>query len=169
MIYKNAATKANGDKADNLLGQVDYTSYAVPNPPTASSLNYPEFVCVDNTTKALWIADEYNFRVLRFDDGSTTAVEDRETLVPKDFSLDQNYPNPFNPSTTIRFHVPATGTVTLAVFDMLGREVARLVDGVMQAGAHSVQMNGSGLSSGIYFYRLSGTNIVEVRKMILMK
>ena len=168
-IYNNAAAKANGAKADNVFGQEDFTSALNPSPPTASSLNYAEFMVVDNVNKDIWIADEFNHRILRIAVGAATGVNETAMLVPKDFSLDQNYPNPFNPSTTIRFHVPATGTVTLAVFDMLGREVARLVDGVMQAGAHSVQMNGSGLSSGIYFYRLSGTNIVEVRKMILMK
>lgn len=169
LVFNNAATKANGSKADNVLGQVDFTSYAVPNPPTAGSLNYPEFVWVDNANRHLWIADEYNFRILRFDLPAATAIEERGSQIVSDFRLEQNYPNPFNPSTTIRFVVPATGNVTLAVFDMLGREVVRLVDGVMQAGTHSVQMNGSGLSSGIYFYRLSGRSVSEVRKMILVK
>jgi hypothetical protein len=132
-------------------------------------LNYPEFVWVDNANRHLWIADEYNFRVLRFDLGAATAVEEKGSQIASDFQLDQNYPNPFNPSTTIRFHVPATGSVTLAVYDILGREVARLVDGVMQAGAHSVHMNGTGLSSGIYFYRLTYTTGSQVRKMTLMK
>jgi DNA-binding beta-propeller fold protein YncE len=168
-IYNNAATKANGASADNVLGQANFTSALNASPPTASSLNYAEFMVVDNVNKDIWIADEFNHRILRLNQGSATAVNEPATLVVKDFRLDQNYPNPFNPSTTIRFYVPATGTVSLAVFDMLGREVVRLVDGVMQAGTHSVQLNGSGLSSGIYFYRLTGATASEVRKMILMK
>jgi DNA-binding beta-propeller fold protein YncE len=168
-IYNNAATKANGAKADNVLGQEDFASALNPNPPTASSLNYAEFMVVDNVSKDIWIADEFNNRILRLVTGSATGVNETGTLVAKEFKLDQNYPNPFNPSTTIRFYVPATSNVTLAVYDILGREVARLVDGVMQAGTHSIQMNGSGLSSGIYLYRLSGTTTSEVRKMILMK
>ena len=70
LVYNNAATKANGTKADNVLGQVDFTSYVIPNPPTGSSLNYPEFTWYDNANYQLWIADEYNFRVLRFDMGA---------------------------------------------------------------------------------------------------
>jgi hypothetical protein len=75
LVYNNAATKANGSKADNVIGQVDFTSYVIPNPPTGSSLNYPEFVWYDNANYQLWIADEYNFRVLRFDIGAPTPFQ----------------------------------------------------------------------------------------------
>ena len=172
VIFNNAASLANGANADNVLGQADFTSSAAPAPPTASSFSYPNSMFIDNVNNQIWIADAGNNRVLRFDvqiAGPATAVSSSFAQIPKDYALSQNYPNPFNPSTTIRFSLPVTGNVTLAVFDMLGREVVRLVDGVMQAGTHSVQMSGSTLSSGIYFYRLTAPNVSEVRKMVLMK
>jgi len=74
MVYNNAATKTNGAKADNVLGQVDFATAGTSNPPTASSLNYPEFTWYDDANRNLWIADEYNFRVLRFDVGTLGAA-----------------------------------------------------------------------------------------------
>jgi hypothetical protein len=94
---------------------------------------------------------------------------------PKAFALMQNYPNPFNPSTAIDFSTQASGTVTLAVYDLLGRLVRTLVNGVVPAGSHSVRWDGRdshGMSagSGMYFYRLeTGTNFIAVRKMVFMR
>ncbi|MCB2211653.1 T9SS type A sorting domain-containing protein [bacterium] len=96
-------------------------------------------------------------------------VEDKATAAPREFSLAQNYPNPFNPSTTIRFSVPVSGQVTLAVYDVLGREVARLVDGIVPAGSRQVVFDGSQLSSGVYFYQLRANGQSAVNRMILMK
>ncbi|MCL5268214.1 MAG: T9SS type A sorting domain-containing protein [Bacteroidetes bacterium] len=81
----------------------------------------------------------------------------------------ENYPNPFNPTTTIEFEVPSSGLVSLKVYDVLGREVATLVNSYESAGAHSVRFNGDDLASGIYFYRLTTPGVNLVRKMILMK
>jgi hypothetical protein len=101
---------------------------------------------------------------------AVTSVEGREAdLIPRKIALLQNYPNPFNPSTTIRFSLPQRSLVTLKVLDMLGREVATLVDGEMDAGEHSVVFNTSGLSSGVYFYRLKAGNFVEQKKMVFVK
>ncbi|MDE3058555.1 MAG: right-handed parallel beta-helix repeat-containing protein [Bacteroidota bacterium] len=80
-----------------------------------------------------------------------------------------NYPNPFNPATTIRFTIQASGFTTLKVYDILGRDVATLVDEVLQVGPHSVAFDASRLSSGIYFYTLRGTGINETRKMLVEK
>ncbi|MBN2184847.1 MAG: agmatine deiminase family protein [Candidatus Krumholzibacteriota bacterium] len=90
------------------------------------------------------------------------------------FALEQNYPNPFNPSTIIRFSLPATDQTTLAVFDVNGREVARLVDGVREKGSHTVEWigissNGRRVESGIYFYSLRSGSLHETRKMILIR
>jgi len=89
------------------------------------------------------------------------------------FELEQNYPNPFNPTTLIRYRVEtqdlASLRVRLAVYDVLGREVAVLVDGVMQTGSHSVRFDASGLASGIYLYRLEANGSLLVRKMLLMR
>jgi hypothetical protein len=83
--------------------------------------------------------------------------------------LSQNYPNPFNPQTTIDFVVPATGTVTLDVYDARGTKVASLVNGVKTKGKHTIGFNAQGLASGVYFYRLKGNGFNEMRKMVLLK
>jgi hypothetical protein len=75
-----------------------------------------------------------------------------EYLVPTTFALDQNYPNPFNPTTTIRFALPSDGVASLKVYDLLGREVASLVEGFRTAGAYEVQLNVSSLASGVCVY-----------------
>ena len=94
---------------------------------------------------------------------STTVAE------PTAFSLAQNYPNPFNPSTEISFAIPKDSYVKLVVYDMLGREVAKLADGEMSAGYHAVTWNASGVASGVYIYRFSAGNFVQVKRMLLLK
>jgi photosystem II stability/assembly factor-like uncharacterized protein len=84
-------------------------------------------------------------------------------------SLAQNYPNPFNPTTTIKFQVPNSGFVTLKVFDLLGREVATLVNENMTQGSYERVFDGRGLSSGFFFYRLKSSTFIQTKKMILLK
>lgn len=98
-----------------------------------------------------------------------TSVQREEGIVPGEFALEQNYPNPFNPSTVITYSLPHQGQVSLAVYDMLGREVSRLVDGFQQAGLYTASFDATGLPSGMYLYRLTAENFSEVRKMLLMK
>ncbi len=88
---------------------------------------------------------------------------------PKEFQLEQNYPNPFNPSTEIRYSIPEDVYVTLKVYDMLGREVATLVNGMQDAGFKSVQFDAGRLSSGVYFYRLQTESFASHRTMLLLK
>jgi hypothetical protein len=85
------------------------------------------------------------------------------------FALAQNMPNPFNPSTSISFNLQETGQASLKVFDMQGREVATLVNGLVERGAHQVSFDASGLSSGMYVYTLQAEGISTSRKMVLMK
>jgi hypothetical protein len=99
---------------------------------------------------------------------SPTGV-DKSPAVVNEFSLEQNYPNPFNPSTTISFTLTANQFVTLKVFNALGEEVSTLVNGNLTQGLHSVNFNANGLSSGFYIYRLESGNLVQVRKMMLLK
>ncbi len=87
----------------------------------------------------------------------------------KSISLSQNYPNPFNPTTEIGYQISEIGRTRLSVYDLLGREVAVLVDGVMPAGEHRVSFDASGLSSGVYLYRLQSGSMVETRRMTLVK
>ncbi|RMH64526.1 MAG: T9SS C-terminal target domain-containing protein [Bacteroidetes bacterium] len=97
-----------------------------------------------------------------------TAAED-ETALPDGFALAQNYPNPFNPATTIRYALPEAAEVRLTVYDALGREVKRLVDGLRVAGEHEVVFEGQGLPSGVYMYRLTAGGVTQTRRMVLMK
>jgi hypothetical protein len=103
--------------------------------------------------------------------GEPTKVEERQTSStrPTDFTLSQNYPNPFNPSTKIDYTVAKTGTVKLAVFNMLGQQVASLVEGVRAVGSYTVTWNASSLPTGMYFYRLEAAGVVQTRKMLLSK
>jgi hypothetical protein len=97
--------------------------------------------------------------------GGVVEASDR----PAAFGLLQNVPNPFNPTTTIHFAMGETGTASLKVFDLAGREVATLVNGTVERGGHSVSFDASNLSSGVYFYNLQAAGSAETRKMVLMK
>ncbi len=97
-----------------------------------------------------------------------TAIENDNTMVKK-FELSQNYPNPFNPTTIINYSVPTSSLVTIKVYDVLGREIAKLVNEQKTAGTYSVQFNGSALSSGVYFYRMQAGDFVQTKKLLLMK
>ena len=81
--------------------------------------------------------------------------------MPTVWHLNQNYPNPFNPTTVISYQLPVTSDVRLAVYDLLGREVRVLVDAKMEAGIHEVTLEGSGLSGGVYFYRLQACGVAS--------
>ncbi len=96
-------------------------------------------------------------------------VEEEREEVPAAYKLAQNYPNPFNPSTTIRYAIPQAESVTLQVFDILGRHVSTSVDEVMPAGEQAVQFNASGLASGMYYYRMQSGRFSETRKLILLR
>ncbi|MBI2417051.1 MAG: T9SS type A sorting domain-containing protein, partial [Ignavibacteriales bacterium] len=85
------------------------------------------------------------------------------------FSLEQNFPNPFNPETVIRYTLPVSSNVRLRVFDVIGNEVATLVNSVQEAGTHSARFNGAGMASGIYLCRIEAGNFVTVKKMSLLK
>ncbi|MBL7128862.1 MAG: T9SS type A sorting domain-containing protein [Ignavibacteria bacterium] len=98
-------------------------------------------------------------------DNSTT-----NKIIPDNYSLSQNYPNPFNPSTTINYELPKDGTVKLIIYDILGREVSRLVYNEFKAaGRYSVAFDGSNLSSGIYFYKIEVGSFTDIKRMVLIK
>src|SRR3972149_3720036 len=104
-----------------------------------------------------------------FGDSQTTSVESTQDKgLPENFKLSQNYPNPFNPSTSIEFELKEDGKIKLAVFNVLGEEVAELVNGEINAGVHKVDFNGVNLASGVYVYRLNvGNEFTETKKMVL--
>jgi endo-1,4-beta-xylanase len=97
-----------------------------------------------------------------------TQVSD-DQRVPIAFALGQNYPNPFNPSTQITYSIPSGGRVSLKVYDLLGKEVATLFDGVRQPGQFRATFNGAGLASGVYFYKLQTPQFTAMKKMLLVK
>ena len=92
-----------------------------------------------------------------------------EEEVPLTFGLDQNYPNPFNPSTTIRYGLPNHSQVTLTVFNTLGQIVRELVNGDVEAGYHEVRFDGTGLPSGVYFYRMQAGNFTQTKRLMLLR
>ena len=92
-----------------------------------------------------------------------------DKYVIRNYRLDQNYPNPFNPNTIISFELRRSDFVTLKVYDILGREIADLINGVKEAGVHQVTFDASNLTSGVYFYRLQSGNFMETKKMVLLR
>jgi PKD repeat protein len=100
---------------------------------------------------------------------SSTSVANGEQEMPERFELSQNYPNPFNPLTVISYQVPAASLVSIRVYDILGREVATLVNEVNQPGAHSVTWNASNMASGVYFYTVKAGIAFRTRKMVLLR
>ena len=114
----------------------------------------------------------YTYRLKQVDYDGTFAYSNEinvEVSTPVKFELSQNYPNPFNPSTKISFSIPQNSEVTLTIFNVLGQEVTKLVNGFMEAGNHTIDFNAAGFNSGIYFYKLEAGNFSEVRKMTLLK
>jgi len=98
-----------------------------------------------------------------------TSIEEDALRFPKDFALSQNYPNPFNPKTIIKYGIPRRAAVRIEIFDMLGKRVRILIDGIHEAGTYEVEFEAKGLSSGLYVYKLTAPGVVATRKMVLIK
>jgi hypothetical protein len=119
----------------------------------------------------------YSYRLKQIDFDGTFTYSDEvevEVIAPASFSLDQNYPNPFNPSTRISFSLAVDSKVSLKVFDVLGQEVASLINQDLTQGVHTYDFNATGINSGVYFYKIEATGVngnefVDVKKMILVK
>lgn len=118
------------------------------------------------------VSGSYSYRLKQIDrDGKYEYSNTVEATIAdiKTFDLSQNYPNPFNPATVINYQLPVGGQVALKVYNMLGKEVATLVNETKEAGAHSIKFDGSKLSSGIYFYTLRAGSFTATKKLTLMK
>jgi hypothetical protein len=105
-----------------------------------------------------------------------TSVEGTSQIHPEEFTLEQNYPNPFNPTTNVGFRIADFGFVSLKVYDVLGNEVATLVNENLQAGRYETTFDASGLASGVYFYRLSARipsgqagEFMQTRRLLLLR
>ena len=112
--------------------------------------------------------EEYLNELAGSNPSTTTEVEDQDPL-PVQFSLEQNYPNPFNQTTAIIYRLSDVRFVTLRVFDVLGRQVAELVNQEQGAGQHRVVWDASQMPSGIYFYRLHTGESVHTKKLLLLR
>lgn len=127
----------------------------------------PNFAVPDSVANALHYSSDHlpvSARFVFTDPSVSVPVAD----VPADFVLYQNYPNPFNPSTTISFTIGRIGSVSLKIYDVLGREVAMLVDGTLDAGRHDVRWEAN-VAGGVYVYRLIAEGAVSVRRMVLVR
>ena len=152
----------NGTIVHTTNGGTDWVSQQSNTP---QSLNAVSFI-----TPQMGIAVGDSGTILRTTVGGTTDVgQQSQSRIPGTFTLNQNYPNPFNPSTTITFRVDLSGRVSLKVFNMIGQEVATLIDGAETAGQHEVNFDATDLPSGAYFYRLQSGNVTETRRMLLLK
>jgi len=135
----------------------------------ANEMNiYYRVTAVDKELNESVPSDEVVAKII-YDVPYKTNLMNPNSLNVKEYSLSQNYPNPFNPITTIAYSIKHDGLVSLKVYDVLGNEVASLVNDNQAAGNYSVQFDASDLPSGIYFYKLISGNFISVKKLILMK
>jgi hypothetical protein len=119
--------------------------------------------------------DSLGYIYVGSDDGLATtspkpnAVGPDPASVPRRADLKQNFPNPFNPTTVIRFTIPSSAHVVLKIYDLLGREIVTLVDRQEPAGTHSITFDGSGLSGGVYLYRIRAGDFIQSRKFLIVR
>lgn len=134
------------------------------NGPTLSLKN-PDY---DNTLGENWAASVGYGTPGKINDTFVNA-ENEESILPAEFALLQNYPNPFNPTTNIRFDIPTASNITLKVYDIIGNEIATLVNEFKNPGKYLIQFDASKLSSGVYFYRIQADNFINTKKLLLLK
>jgi photosystem II stability/assembly factor-like uncharacterized protein len=135
---------------------------------TNDRLTFASFVTVDDST-AGWVTGlGVNIFACKFQD-PTDVHETTNGEIPTEFELSQNYPNPFNPSTTFSYSIPAQSKVVIKVYDILGNEIAALMDEEKSVGTYELTLNAENLPSGVYFYQLKAEGFVQAKKMLLLK
>ena len=163
--------------------EVDYISIAVYDAEDLilyqSVSTSPERVTInlENSPAAYMVLDDSANTAYVIDNLTTDSVSTvsnisekfAQHMLPAQINLEQNYPNPFNPSTRINYSLPKSDLVNIIVYDSQGREVDVLVNEFKNQGSHTIEFDGSGLSSGIYYYRVQAGNFINTKKMILMK
>ncbi len=133
----------------------------------SNSVNHYSF-----TDNSIVSPGQYNYRLKQIDIGGSFEYSDIVEVnygLTRSFELNQNYPNPFNPTTDISFNLPTDAHVTLTIFNVLGEQVAQIVNGNISAGYHSVTFDAGKLNSGIYYYKLEADGFIQMRKMMLLK
>ncbi len=146
-----------------------YTEFVVNIPPDPPGIpdSATMLFTITNGTSQYHLGSSFTIDDLSF--GAPLAVEESGTLQPRQFALEQNFPNPFNPSTKIQFQIPSREFVVLKVYNLLGQEVATLVNEELNPGNYRAEFNAQGLPSGFYLYRLQSGSYTSVKKMLLMK
>ncbi|MBK7255785.1 MAG: T9SS type A sorting domain-containing protein [Ignavibacteria bacterium] len=119
-----------------------------------------EFSCIHNRRYGV---------VIKTSNGDETTAINTNTETVKNFILKQNYPNPFNPVTNLEFGISKLGFVSLKIYDVLGKEVAVIVNNNVNPGTYKYNFDGSNLVSGVYFYRLEAGDFTDVKRMVLVK
>jgi hypothetical protein len=163
----------------NGSGQVQWTANGIAICSASANQNTP-FIVQNSSSGFIAVWDDYrnggsnnthpDYYAQRVNsNGTLTSVLSTAGVVPASFVLAQNYPNPFNPSTTIGYTVPKQSFVSIRVHDVLGREVAVLANGVQSPGTYSVRLDGSRLTSGIYFCSMQADGFSQTRKLMLLK
>ncbi|MBT8379237.1 MAG: T9SS type A sorting domain-containing protein [Ignavibacteria bacterium] len=159
---------ANGTpNGGNYLVVADGPNHIESLPCVAANSTQMAFAWTDNR-RTLGRFDTYG-KLVTWNWNGVTNVEIIDDNAPEEFSLSQNYPNPFNPSTKISFQIAEGGFTSLKVYDVLGNEVATLVNGEITVGEYEVDFYGEGLTSGIYFYQIKAESFIQTKKMILLK
>ncbi|HOI29122.1 MAG TPA: T9SS type A sorting domain-containing protein [Melioribacteraceae bacterium] len=170
--------KLPGGKLLSCLRLKETTSITTQQGSTTTTVNYQFLTRTGETVTVSVKENQSNTGVVQIEqvtwssgDGTSenpTSIQSSGTI-PSEFALLQNYPNPFNPTTKISFSIPSSQFISLKVYDVTGREILSLINQELNAGLYSLDFNGSGLSSGIYFYRLNAGPLSQSRKMILIK
>lgn len=155
-----AATDGNGDF---IISGLEPGNYTLTTDKVAYAGSISASVAVDYSTNFTATQD------LTLTPETVSAVSGNSNAIITDFALSQNYPNPFNPSTLISYQLPKAGMVTLKVYNIIGQEIATLVNEAKNAGQYSIRFDGTNLTSGIYLYKMSSGNVTMTKKMILMK
>ena len=168
-------------------GELIYIAYDWEHPPILE-LDPPLYLNIDQgleleATYYNWTDDTLKFGLLSEDEmmilfgyyyREQTAATSFETILPQNFKLYQNYPNPFNPLTTFRYNLTEHAQVTLTIYDITGKEVAQLVNTIQETGHRSIQWDASNnfgdpVSAGVYFYQIQAGELVQTKKMVLLK
>ncbi len=154
------------DNSGTLLWQQIYT-------PSPNNTDVVKGLAVDNNS-SVYIAGNvqnnnstYDMAAIKYN--QPIGIEPVSSNIPAGYSLGQNYPNPFNPTTNISIKLPSNGKVQITIFDITGKKVADLIDRELAAGEYKVDFNASGLTSGVYFYKLTASGFTETKKMMLIK
>lgn len=157
-------------KTDSTGDMLWYWNYGGPGEDGAASIRQtPDsgYIIAGSTTS--FGAGGNDAFITRFTSDQTSIAEDGNPFLPAKLSLSPNYPNPFNARTTISFELAEPGEINIVIYDLLGKKVATLLNGYYEGGRYKIDFEASGLSSGVYFYRLRARELVESRRMVLLK